>query len=44
MVDAADENKLYGEELEAYCAELRAKAEEFFASAGQKNLEVYRIE
>ena len=44
MVEAGDDNILYGEEIAEYAAKLREKSDAFFAQAGQKPLEVYRIE
>ena len=45
MVEADyDDTMLYGEDMDAYIRELRAKAEAFFAQAGQDPMEVYRIE
>jgi hypothetical protein len=44
MVDCEKvDNHLYGEELDAYMQKMRAKADAFFAMAGKKELEVYRI-
>ena len=39
-----DDGQLYGEDLANYIAEMRAKAEAFFAQAGKDPLEIYRIE
>ena len=47
MVDADgdyDDGQLYGEDLNAYIQQMRAKAEAFFAQAGKDPLEIYRIE
>lgn len=35
---------LYNEELEEYCAKLRANAQEFLNNCGKKKMEIYRIE
>jgi hypothetical protein len=35
---------MYSEEVEAYMEKLRANADAFFAQAGVKHIEVYRIE
>jgi hypothetical protein len=44
MVDSEKvDNHLYGEELDAYMQKMRAKSDAFFAAAGKKDLEVYRI-
>jgi len=45
MVEADDTyDGLYGEDMDEYIREMRAKAEAFFAQAGKDPLEVYRIE
>lgn len=47
MVEAGNDEydgALYGEDLANYIAQMRAKAEAFFASAGKLDLEIYRIE
>lgn len=43
MVEAQD-NALYGEDLENYIRELREKAQAFFEQAGKEPIEIYRIE
>jgi hypothetical protein len=35
---------LYGEQITEYMAKLREKSDAFFAAAGKKPIEVYRIE
>ena len=42
--DDYDDGQLYGEDLNEYIQQVRAKAEAFFAQAGQDPMEIYRIE
>jgi len=45
MVQADEDfSGLYGEDLDDYINQLKAKAEAFFAQAGKDPMEIYRIE